>query len=190
MPTSAVSSKPRRPLPAGFSVGRVPEDQLDIVVSTSAVQRQKSTLKGQANVGIMNSEGMLVAWGYLGIDGSLATLYVLPEYRGKGLATQVAVELLTRFEDGGFSDLGYAGKSGFVHSDVKVGNVESESVMKSIGGTKEWTSAYLHLDSDRFSGFVHSNVKAGNKGSEGVMKAIGGTIDSQIGKVYVDTDKF
>jgi hypothetical protein len=138
----------------------------------------------------MNPEGKIVAWGYLGIDGSLATLYVLPEYRGKGLATQVAVELLSQLENGGFSDLGYAGKSGYVHSDVKVGNVGSEGVMKSIGGKVEWTSSYLHLDSDKFSGFVHSNVQAGNEGSEGVMKALGGTIDGQVGKVFVDTDKF
>jgi len=190
VPTSAVSSKPRRPLPEGYSVGRVPEDQLDIVISTSSIPRQKSTLKLQANVGIMSPEGELVAWGYLGIDGSLATLYVLPEYRGKGLATQVAVELLCRLENGGFNDLGYSGKSGFVHSDVKEGNAGSEGVMKSIGGTVEWTSSYLHLDSDNFSGYVHSMVSAGNEGSEGVMKALGGMIDSQAGKVYVDTDKF
>jgi RimJ/RimL family protein N-acetyltransferase len=171
-------------------VSRVPEDQIDIVVSTSSIPRQLSTLKLQANVGIMNPEGELCAWGYLGIDGSLATLYVLPEYRGKGLATQVAVELLTRLERGEFSDLGYAGKSGYVHSDVKVGNEGSEGVMKSIGGKVEWQSAYLHVDSDRFTGYVHSMVQAGNTGSEGVMKSLGGTVEGQGNKVFVDIDKF
>ncbi len=46
------------------------------------------------NVGILSEAGKLVAWGYIGIDGSFATLYVLEEYRGKGLATSVAVELM------------------------------------------------------------------------------------------------
>ncbi|TVY83926.1 hypothetical protein LSUE1_G002006, partial [Lachnellula suecica] len=188
--TSALSSKPRRPLPEGYTVGRVPEDQLDIVISTSAIPRVPATLKLQANVGIMDPEGLLAAWGYIGIDGSLATLYVLPEYRGKGLATHVAVELLIRFENGGFSDLGYAGNTGYVHSDVKVGNKESEGVMKSLGGTAEWTSSYLHVDSDRFSGFVHSMVADGNQGSEGVMKSLGGTVEGQVGKVYLDVDRF
>ncbi|TVY92781.1 hypothetical protein LAWI1_G001055 [Lachnellula willkommii] len=190
VPTATVSSKPRRPLPAGYSVSRVPEDQLDIVVSTSAVPREPSTLKGQANVGIMDSDGKLAAWGYLGIDGSLATLYVLPEHRGRGLATQVAVELLSRYERGGFADLGYAGRSGYVHSDVKVGNRESEGVMKSIGAEVRGTSSYLHVDSDRFSGYVHSMVKAGNEGSEGVMKSFGGSIERQGNKVFVDSNKF
>lgn len=187
---TSLPPKPKRPLPPEYSVSRVPEDQLDIVISTSAIPRQPSTLKQQANVGIMDAHGKLVAWGYLGIDGSIATLYVLPEHRGKGLATQVAVELLNRYERGEFADLGYAGKSGYVHSDVKPGNEGSERVMKSIGAKLSWQSSYLHLDSDRFSGFVHSMVKAGNEGSEAVMKSIGGTVQGQSGKIFVDVDKF
>ena len=171
-------------------MSRVPEDQLDIVVSTSSIPREPSTLKGQANVGIMDAEGKLAAWGYLGIDGSLATLYVLPEHRGKGLATRVAVELLSRYERGEFADLGYAGRSGYVHSDVKVGNKESEGVMKSIGAKVNGTSSYPHVDSDKFSGYVHSMVKAGNEGSEGVMKSLGGSIGGQGNKVFVDSNKF
>jgi hypothetical protein len=32
------------------------------------------------NIGILNEEGKLVAWAYIGIDGGFITLYVLPEY--------------------------------------------------------------------------------------------------------------
>ncbi|KAH8683156.1 hypothetical protein BGZ60DRAFT_213234 [Tricladium varicosporioides] len=143
-------SERKRPLPPGYTVTRVPDDQIGIVVSTSSIPRQPSTLQSQANIGIMNTEGTLVAWGYLGLDGSLATLFVLPEERGKGLATQVAVELLRRLDRGEFADLGIEGRSGWVHSDVKFGNKGSEGVMRSLGGTVGWTSSYLWIDTEKF----------------------------------------
>jgi GNAT superfamily N-acetyltransferase len=90
----STSTKQRRPLPQGFTIGRVPEEQLDIVLATSTIVRQPSTMLLLPNVGILSEAGKLVAWGYIGIDGSFATLYVLEEYRGKGLATSVAVELM------------------------------------------------------------------------------------------------
>jgi GNAT superfamily N-acetyltransferase len=150
--TSSIASavNKRKPLPEGFTVGRVPEEQLDIVLSTSVIQRQPSTILMLPNAGLLNAEGKLVAWGYIGIDGSFATLYVLPEYRGKGLASYVAVELLGRLSRGEFSDFGFHGKSGWVHSDVHDGNRESEGVMKSLGGTTEWVTSYVWVDSARF----------------------------------------
>ncbi len=90
-----------------------------------------------------------MAWGYIGIDGSFATLYVLPEYRGKGLAFHVAMELLGRLDQGKFKDIGFDGSSGCVHSDVKVGNKESEGVMKSLGGKVGWESSYVWIDSEK-----------------------------------------
>ena len=146
----ASASKQRRPLPDGFTVGRVPEDQLDVVLQTSAIVRQPSTMLELPNVGILNEAGKLVAWGYIGIDGSFATLYVLEEYRGNGLASFVAVQLLGSYGKGAFADLGFDGSSGWVHSDVKVGNAGSEGVMMSLGGEVGWTSSYTWVDSDKF----------------------------------------
>jgi GNAT superfamily N-acetyltransferase len=150
--TSNVSSSSRegRGLPKGFTVAQVPEDQLDIVIATSSIPRQASTLLLLPSVGLLNEDGKLVAWGYIGIDGSFATLYVLPDHRGKGLASRVAVELLGRLERGAFRDLGFDGSSGWVHADVKVGNKESEGVMKSLGGSVGWESSYLWIDSEKF----------------------------------------
>jgi len=91
-----------------------------------------------------------VAWGYVGIDGSFATLYVMPDHRGKGLASHVAVELLSRLDRGEFKDMGYDGSSGYVHSDVKVGNKESEGVMRTLGGRVGWESSYIWIDSEKF----------------------------------------
>jgi GNAT superfamily N-acetyltransferase len=150
--TSVFSSSAResRRLPDGFRVGRVPEDQLDIVIATSSIKRQPSTYLILPSVGLLNENGLLVAWGYVGIDGSFATLYVLPDYRGKGLASYVAEELLRRLGGGDFKDMGYDGKSGWVHSDVKAGNEGSEKVMKSLGGKVSWGTSYIWVDSDKF----------------------------------------
>jgi len=150
--TPAISStaKQRRPLPPGFTIGRVPEDQLDIVLSTSTIPRQPSTMLMLPNVGILNEAGKLIAWAYIGIDGGLITLYVLEEYRGKGLASYVAVEILGSLEKGEFVDLGFDGSSGWVHSDVKKGNEGSEGVMMSLGGKIGWVSSYTWVDCDKF----------------------------------------
>ena len=150
--TSAVAALPkeRRPLPAGFTVDRVPEEQLNVVLETSSIPRQPETMLALPNIGLLNEEGRLVAWGYIGIDGSFATLYVLPEYRGRGFATFVAGELLGRLNRGVFRDLGFEGESGWAHADVKEGNSGSEGVMRSLGGTVEWVGSYMRVDSGKF----------------------------------------
>ncbi|KAH8821626.1 hypothetical protein F5884DRAFT_768498 [Xylogone sp. PMI_703] len=154
-------------LPEGFTFARVREVDLDTVISTSSIPRQKSTLLQLPNVAIFknpspyppasvsdfvspNSEHELVAWAYIGIDGSLATLYVQPSYRNRGFAKSVAKELLRRLGDGDFRDLGFDGQGGWVHADVKVGNAGSEGVMKSVGAEVVWTTVYCWVDSEKF----------------------------------------
>ncbi|PVH85442.1 hypothetical protein DL98DRAFT_451482 [Cadophora sp. DSE1049] len=148
--TGPVSSFEKRSLPEGFSMARVPDEQLDIVISTSSIPRQAEMLKQQPSVGLLDSEGKMVAWGYVGIDVSFATLYVLPECRGKGLAKCVAAELVGRLGRGEFTDLGFDGRSGWVHSDVYDGNEGSERVMRSLGGRAESRSFYVWIDSEMF----------------------------------------
>jgi GNAT superfamily N-acetyltransferase len=104
----------------------------------------------QPSIGLLDAGGKLVAWGYIGVDGSFATLYVLPEERGKGFATYVAVELLRRLHDGGFKGIGFSGDSGWVHSHVYDGNRESEGVMKRLGGKIYTVDSYTWVDSDKF----------------------------------------
>ncbi|CAG8977414.1 hypothetical protein HYALB_00007044 [Hymenoscyphus albidus] len=136
-------------LPPGFTLSLIPTSHLPLIISTSSIPRQAETLKQQANACILNTEGEPVAWVYLGLDGSLATLYVVPEYRSRGLATIVARELLKRLEEGGFEDLGIRGSSGWVHAEAKDGNVESETVMRRLGGCVAAETAYLSLDSEK-----------------------------------------
>ncbi|KAH7321491.1 hypothetical protein BKA65DRAFT_512293 [Rhexocercosporidium sp. MPI-PUGE-AT-0058] len=148
--TSLVSELERQALPEGFSLTRVPDEQVDLVISTSSIPRQAETLKQQPSVGLLDQKGDMVAWGYIGIDGSFATLYVLSEYRGKGLAKCVATELVGRLSRGEFTDLGFEGRSGWVHSDVYEGNQGSEGVMKSLRGEIGTRSYYVWIDCEMF----------------------------------------
>lgn len=145
---SPTSLPPARALPEGFTLARVPEDQLDVVLATSSIPRQPSTYLLLPSAGVLDASGTLVAWAYVGIDGGLATLYVLPEYRGRGFAVVVAQRLLRGLVDGEFKDLGFAG-SGLVLADVKEGNVESEAVMRKLGGEVQWECSYLWIDSEK-----------------------------------------
>ncbi|TGO26856.1 hypothetical protein BPAE_0052g00470 [Botrytis paeoniae] len=132
--------------PASLITSRVPASHLNLVISTSTIPREPSTLLAQPSLCLLTPESEMVAWAFIGIDGTLATLYVLPSHRGLGLATYVARELIRRFGLGEFSDLGFNGSSGFVHSDVKEGNAGSEGVMRALGGKRSWESSYLWID--------------------------------------------
>jgi ribosomal protein S18 acetylase RimI-like enzyme len=151
--TSSVTtsiSKPLEPLPEGYSICRVPANQIDTVISTSSVLRQASTYLQLPSMAILDAKGILVAWGYIGPDGTLATLFVQPDFRGKGFAKIITVELLDRLYAGDFIDMGFDGSTGWAHSNVYDGNVESEAVMMAIGGKKICTTSYIWIDSDRF----------------------------------------
>ncbi|RFU35918.1 hypothetical protein B7463_g488, partial [Scytalidium lignicola] len=154
-------------LPEGFIFARVRESDLDTVISTSTIPRQKSTLLQLPNIAILKSPSPstlasvtdsvlpdsqleLAAWAYIGIDGSLATLYVQPPYRNRGFAKSVARELMIRLGNGDFQDLGFDGQGGWVHADVKVGNKGSEAVMKSVGARVVWTTLYCWINLEKF----------------------------------------
>ena len=156
-------------LPAGFSsASPVPHDQLDIVIATSTIPRQKETLKGLPSVGLLDHEGKLVAWAFVSVDASLATLFVIPEHRKKGFARIVAGLLLEKLHKGEFkftisgresrqgSDEAprpFGISSQWIHTEVKEGNVGSERVVESLGGRKSGFSRYTFVDGDQMPTF-------------------------------------
>ncbi|KAF7927451.1 uncharacterized protein EAE98_005833 [Botrytis deweyae] len=144
--TAPTPNHPALPPPVSLTTSRVPASYLNLVISTSAIPRERSTLLAQPSLCLLTPESEMVAWAFIGIDGMLATLYVLPSHRGLSLATYVARELIRRFGLGEFADLGFSGSSGLVHSDVKEGNAGSEGVMKALGGKRSWESSYLSVD--------------------------------------------
>lgn len=105
----------------------------------------------------------MVAWAFVDVDGSLATLFVVPEQRGKGLAKAVAGDLLGKLSRGEFRGISggrngavngddgllpFGQGSGWVHSEVKEGNSRSEKVVEGLGGKRCGMSRYVFIASD------------------------------------------
>ncbi|KFY76771.1 hypothetical protein V499_03684 [Pseudogymnoascus sp. VKM F-103] len=150
-------------LPEGFQIAPVPREQLGLVIATSGIPREAETLQGLPSVAILDEGGEMVAWAFVDVDGSLATLFVVAEQRGKGLAKAVAGELLGKLGRGEFRAISGRGKglvdgddgllpfgqgSGWVHSEVKEGNSRSENVVGGLGGKRCGMSRYVFIASD------------------------------------------
>ncbi|OBT75086.1 hypothetical protein VF21_06532 [Pseudogymnoascus sp. 05NY08] len=151
------------PLPEGFKIAPVPREQLRLVIATSGIPREAETLQGLPSVAILDDDGEMVAWAFVDVDGSLATLFVVAEQRGKGLAKAVAGALMGKLGRGEFRGIsgGRSGAvdgddgllpfgqgSGWVHSEVKEGNSRSENVVGGLGGKRCGMSRYVFIASD------------------------------------------
>jgi hypothetical protein len=139
---------------------------LDLVQSRTHIprsRRQLSSLPGMAlyyddncrdnDICDTSGDEMPIAWGFLGVDGALATLHVEPEHRGKGLAILLSKAVMRRgmAADGIFGagsiqsgETSAQEKVGeWTHTDVAGYNQASRRVMEKIGGkvltTVTWT---------------------------------------------------
>ena len=136
---------------------------------------------------------ILVAWAFLGPDGSLTSLHVEPPHRGLGLAKAVARRLLRSLADDDDDD--EAGTMGFRPVgtfNVNMNDEGSSSAKKkkkkkknnkNKNNNQNGTGA-CHAASAR--GWAHSDVAAGNVESAGVAKGLGGTEGWRVRWVGVD----
>lgn len=167
IPLSSVPPVPS--LPDGLRyVSPVPESQLDLVISTSSIPRQKATLMSLPSSCIVDGDGNAVAWVWCGLDGSLATLFVVEAWRSRGLAKAVSADLLHKIRDGyAFSNLEeyfvagswererdefrmpFGKGSGYMFAEIKIGNTPSEKTMEWLGGTKWGMSRYVFIDTSK-----------------------------------------
>ncbi|OQD83344.1 hypothetical protein PENANT_c017G08029 [Penicillium antarcticum] len=134
---------------------------LDLVQSRTHIPRSKRQLssmpgmalycddsidnEGESGSGDGNDDEMPIAWGFLGVDGALATLHVEPEHRGKGLALLLSKAIMRRgmATDGIFGagtiqsgDAVLRERVGeWTHTEVAGYNMASRRVMEKIGGT-------------------------------------------------------
>ncbi|OGM46388.1 hypothetical protein ABOM_004820 [Aspergillus bombycis] len=92
---------------------------------------------------------MPIAWAFLGIDGSLATLHVESEYRGQGLALHVSKEAMRQgmTEGGIWRNYGEEGEA-WVHANVLKSNIASRRVMEKLGGAIGWTCTWTVVEYD------------------------------------------
>ena len=94
---------------------------------------------------------MPIGWAFLGFDGSLCTLHVEPEHRGKGLGGVVGKEVMKRgvdvFEPSAHNNHDGPGEEWFF-ADVSVDNVASRRVMEKMGGEVGWYVAWMVVEAD------------------------------------------
>ncbi|KAJ5692234.1 Acyl-CoA N-acyltransferase [Penicillium macrosclerotiorum] len=125
---------------------------LDLVQSRTHIPRSRAQLSTMPSVAVYcdaesGTEEAPIAWAFLGMDGAVATLFVEPAHRGRGLALSLSRETMRCGMDaeGVFGDVGVQGASGadWVHTEVAQNNRASARVMEKIGGevlsTVMWT---------------------------------------------------
>ena len=161
-----------RPLPSGFIYGVVSEDNLQLVLDRTNIPRSKRTLRLLRSAGIYDSRGdgdrdgdnstpRLIAWAFLGLDGSLTSLHVEKEYRGQGFAKAVVGKLFREAlsrpggeqqkeeeeEDAAAAkEVSASADDGWAHSDTAEDNVQSQGVAKALGGRVGWRIYWVGVD--------------------------------------------
>ena len=144
------------PLPDGLRWDTATSSDHALVLSRTNIPRRARTLKHLPAVAVRSAndqgEETLIAWAFLGVDASLASLHVEPPYRGNGLGklvTRAAFGLLREAEPGSGADKAFSGVtegSEWCHSDVGKENVESVAVAQGLGGKEGWDVAWTWVD--------------------------------------------
>jgi hypothetical protein len=136
-----------RELPEGLRWGEMREQDIDLVKARTSIPRTTKTLMSLKSVGVFAEEtNTAVAWTFLGLDGSLVTLHTEAAYRGQGIAKAVAAKLFRQYAPGlAVDDDGNA----WSHADVYMGNTQSESVCRSLGGKALWKCFWVRIDLEK-----------------------------------------
>jgi hypothetical protein len=133
-----------RELPEGLRWGDMREQDMVTVKARTNIPRSAKTLLSLKSMGVFEEEGgRPVAWTFFGLDGSLTTLHTESDYRQKGIAKAVAAKIMRKYAPGlAVDDEGNA----WSHADVYLGNMQSESVCKSLGGKALWKDYWVRID--------------------------------------------
>ncbi|KAL4749193.1 hypothetical protein BDW72DRAFT_140673 [Aspergillus terricola var. indicus] len=147
--------------------------------------------QGPVKEGLQGAEEMPLAWAFLGFDGSLSSLHVEPEHRGRGLAVAVGKEVMRR----GVSVFGPSYSYSFLDSPSRLhgngkgkGNLNSDSTSKGdrvvsearhtsalIGSTGAGPELPLRLgQGSEKEEWLFADVAVGNTASRRVMEKMGG----------------
>lgn len=159
-------------LPQNYTFSTLQAQELPRVVASTHIPRTEKTLAELGNICVRDTQGRLVSWGFLGVDGSLSSLYTEEGARGKGLGKAVARALVRglekggdggkdeevreekREEGGGVEELrmgfrGVGNGEGWVHSDIDPENKESAAVARAVGGRVGWECRWISVDLGR-----------------------------------------
>jgi hypothetical protein len=135
---------PVKQLPSGLCWGVMRPRDLPTVQARTSIPRATRTLLSLASKGVFDeATDRAVAWTFLGLDGSLTTLHTEAEWRGKGIAKSVAAGIIGECAPGlAVDEQGTA----WSHADVYMGNKQSESVCRSLGGRPMWQHYWVRID--------------------------------------------
>ncbi|TKA78431.1 hypothetical protein B0A55_03062 [Friedmanniomyces simplex] len=148
-----VAEMPTPPLlPKGLIWGELQPRDFALVRSRTQIPRQERTMADLPNLAIYSSKlttAAPIAWAFVGLDGSLTTLHVEPEWRGKGLAKAMTTKLFRECMDGLWEE---KVRRKWAHGYVVVGNEASARMCKSLGGKSDWECYWLRIDLGKVNG--------------------------------------
>ncbi len=164
-------------LPPGYTFATLRRKELALTMSRTDIPKTEETLAQLGSLAIRynpsaaattspeDGQGELIAWAFIGVDGSLSSLHVEPAHRGKGLAKAVSKRLFAElaadpmkmgFRPVGSGDNGGGedGSLGWAESNVAVENRESAGVARGLGGKEGWEVRWVGVNLDRVEGAV------------------------------------
>jgi len=141
---------PARPLPEKLRWGEVGREYFNLVRSRTEIKRQDRTLAVSPSLAIYpatiaGEATAPIAWAFVGLDGSLTTLHVEAEWRGRGLAKALTTRLF-REKMGAYFEREEKGTVRWAHGYVVEGNERSEGMCRSLGGRSHWLCYWLRVD--------------------------------------------
>ncbi|KAL4939617.1 hypothetical protein BDV06DRAFT_198507 [Aspergillus oleicola] len=142
----------------------IQEHHIPLVKRRTNIPRSKETLLAMGGVALYHhptslpgSEEMPRAWAFLGFDGSLCTLHVEAEHRGKGLGGVVGKEAMRRGGEvfgslpsttSALANRNQDEGQDWYFADVAIDNAASRRVMEKMGGEARWNVAWMVVEVD------------------------------------------
>ncbi|KAI6820964.1 hypothetical protein KC340_g13028 [Hortaea werneckii] len=143
---------PPSALPDGLEWGEVKREHFALIRSKSEIPRWDRTMASLPSLAIYpaagnggSGGGPPVAWAFIGLDTSVTTLHVEPEWRGRGLGKAVTTKLFKQ----GMQRFWEEGVQRLAHGYVVLGNKASEGMMRGLGGTDMWKCYWLRVDLEK-----------------------------------------
>ena len=171
-----------------ISASEIPREERTLsLLPCVALRRRRGRGWGKTSVGDQEMEGEgggdvggeLVAWAFLGVDGSLTSLYTAPGYRGKGLGKAVAGRLFSSLLPSPLS----SPSSPSPLSPEALHDNHNPNTNASAYKAKSTPTVTAHEPPPLKRSFhpltpgsewTHSDVAVENKGSIGVARGLGG----------------